>query len=121
MVTVGSSFVRRAAFQHFGYDTDLTSLTKRSRHVCSLECEQLSSAPCCYFTDGLGIADIERLGSGADSLNQFGQRLTRPHFKEGSYTSGDHMSQQIAAIEQDGQSGLPIPPLLLPGQSMVGR
>src|SRR4030066_1407101 len=77
---------------------DSTSLIKRSRHVCGLACGRLSSAPFCYFADGLSVADVKCLCSGANSLDQLGQRLTRSHLKESGYTSGDHTFNRLLPL-----------------------
>src|SRR4030042_2730113 len=74
------------------------SLIERSHYIVA--CEWLSSAPSCYFTDGLSAADVKGLCSGADSLNQLGQCLARPHLKEGGYSSGDHIFNRLLPLNR---------------------
>lgn len=67
---------------------------KTARALASLVCGrgngQSSSAPPCYLTNSLDIADVESLRSWANPFDQLGQQLTRPHLEEGSYTRGNH-------------------------------
>ena len=77
---------------------DSASLVKRSQNTCGLACGQLASAPFCYFADGLSVADIKGLCSGADPLDQLGQHLARPHLEESGYTSSDHTLDRLLPL-----------------------
>jgi hypothetical protein len=99
LVTDGSGSVGWATFQHLGYSNpESNNLIERSPYV--MVCRWLSSAPSCYFTNSLSAADVKGLCSGADSLNQLGQCLTRAHLKEGGYSSGDHIFNRLLPLNR---------------------
>ena len=66
--------------------------------VCGRGSRQSSSAPPCYLTNGLGIADGESLCSWANPFDQLGELLTRPHLEEGSYTPGNHVLNRLLPL-----------------------